>query len=480
LEDNFSVENLSELLKSTQKTLISLRLPSRLHSNSGNIVKLFPELSTKPRLMSLQKLSVLYDNSKERNQFCPTLLEELITNAPNISFVKLCDSIPLLFPPGGDGPEQISSSFEVLSVIEKLGREPVIQELIISHYKIDDSDYIELLRKMGTKKRNGLKKFEYESCICDLDKPESQPLLYVISLFKDTLQLLKIHQRRFVSLTGFQKMKCLTQLSLTAWNNFNSRCINLKNIFPVLKRLHIHTMTDDKYDSFFPDSETCPSLKCLQLTGFSLKINGFNQMLTVFPNVTNLQVSIKVDGEEILRRIWTQMTQLESLIISGVIDSKDSVDSVFTGISDHALEEITKDVINNLETMARIERRETILSLRNQHSQFPSIGDLTKLKSLTLSLTGMLNRDGRRSMHLTDLTGYFGFYSIQTLKELTVGNCEMTKTCCEILTRDSEIVELQSQDLNGFKTFNRKYEDNFVTTNNKSTWSCTPAFATWK
>jgi len=156
------------------------------------------------------------------------------------------------------------------------------------------------------------------------------------------------------------------------------------------------------------------------------------------------------DGEEILRQIWTRMTQLESLDLWGGIHTNESMDSLLTGISSHVLHEI-KDVVNNLDKISsEVERSEKILELRNQHCQLPSIVNLTKLKSLGLFLDhkgereDMWGRDWWDWKYVTDFTGYLALYSIKTLTNLEIrySDCgyhycgQMTDTCIDILAKD--------------------------------------------
>jgi len=165
--------------------------------------------------------------------------------------------------------------------------------------------------------------------------------------------------------------------------------------------------------------------------------NGFKQMCTVFPNLTKLKITTKVDGAEILKQIWSQMTQLEFLDFCGQTQTEDSMDSVLTGISTNGLQEIEmSDVFKNLEGMTnKVERREMILSLMNQHSTLPCIGNLTNLNSLTIQFIGK-GVDPNQRKSLTDLSGYLGLYSLNRLKHLRVDKCELTETCCEILRKD--------------------------------------------
>jgi len=436
LQEDYTVADISELLKSTPMLEI-FEIPGRLQSQSGNVVKLFPDSleNSKSKLTHLKTLIFPSENLEERNKFCPTFLEELITPAQNISSLDMSYS---------------SSSFEVLSLIEKLGREASIQELEISVDGHEHDDISNLLLRM-TAKPNGLKlkSFQCDSALNDL-------VLQLIQSFKETLEY--FHLSTFVcqSFTEFPKMSRLKRLTL-AWfpEDFEFRCINLNEIFPVLFELTVLVWQDEAEatEEFFSDSAPCPNMKSFQLGNSAcMTINAFNQMLNVFPNLTGLSIDIRVDGVEILRRIWSQMTRLEYLYICGRIQTTDAVDSILTGIPVHALQEM-RDIINNLDKIPlELERREIILKLRNQYSQLPSITHLTSLSELSIDLIGdgVKVKSNQRNL-LTDLSGYLGFYSMKRLRKLKVKSCKMTKKCCEILTKD---MGLESWE---FKT--SKYKD---------------------
>jgi len=133
----------------------------------------------------------------------------------------------------------------------------------------------------------------------------------------------------------------------------------------------------------------------------------------------------------------SQMTQLEDLSLYGKIEGVESLDALYTGIPVQRIQEF-EDVAIELKEMTVQIRAETIQHYKTLHCQFPSIGNLTNLKRLSLNTTGVGEQreeeEPTSETRMTDVFAYFGLYSMKHINKLDIGNCEFTKTGCEILT----------------------------------------------
>jgi len=93
---------------------------------------------------------------------------------------------------------------------------------------------------------------------------------------------------------------------------------------------------------------------------------------------------------------------------------------------------------NGLEQMSKEDREMEILRLTTQHRTLPSIHNLTKLKSLQLSIWGRESslKYPNELTQVTDLSGYLGLYSLKSLQHLYVHCCKISDACVRVLVED--------------------------------------------
>jgi len=151
------------------------------------------------------------------------------------------------------------------------------------------------------------------------------------------------------------------------------------------------------------------------------------------------------DGEEVIRNIWTRMTQLEGLHIYGEVAPQVNIDSLVTGIPVKEIKgrkmENLKVFFKSLEPLDMEMRREGISVETNKRrirsSGRPSIRNMTNLRSLKLKLSGGM---GGNDVYLTDVTGYFALYSLNNIQHLNVSQCQLSEPCAQILVKDKNLL----------------------------------------
>jgi len=303
---------------------------------------------------------------------------------------------------------------------------------------------------------NGLKLKSLDFLVNILGEEENSfeflPLL--AKLFKNSIQRLVVDEVS-PSLTQLPHMPKLETLELDVPNGFDSKCVNLNKLCPSLKELELYYRDryedadgDDEWEELLPNSDPCPNLKSLSLGQIVITIQLFDHILNIFPKLSKLVCDVGSDGEEILRKIMTRMTQLEDLSVYGEIEGIENIDALLTGIPVQHVQEL-QHVITGLKEMTVQLRSEVIRQYTTQYSQLPSIANLTNLKHLQLSTTGTRMSDEEEIVTtMTDVFAYFGLYSMKHIKKLKIQNCEFTKTGAEILTAEM-----------GLETWSFKNED---------------------
>jgi len=283
----------------------------------------------------------------------------------------------------------------------------------------------------------------------DKDTDSIQFLPSLANLFKNSIEHLYLDE----DCHSFMKLPFMPQLESLKLDipvDFDSKSVNLNKLFPALKKLELDSFDTWNYDDFIeseweellPNSEPCPNVNSLSLRSFTMRIQLFDHILNIFPKLTKIVLQVTTDGAQILRRIMTEMTQLEDLSVCGRIEGIENIDAFYTGIPVQKVQEL-EHVVTELKEMTAQLRADTIQHYRTRYSQFPFIANLTNLKRLwldTIGRSGEANNnplyDTDKDTRMTDVLAYFGLYSMKHINKLEINDCEFTKGGCEILTTE--------------------------------------------
>jgi len=258
----------------------------------------------------------------------------------------------------------------------------------------------------------------------------------MVELMKESLVSIQIHNSLSIPihLPRMPKLKLL-DLGMFRKHPQGFRFQDFNNSCPALQYLKLNS-ENKLLDEFFIGSECCPLIESLNLGNSKVNLQTFERTLEILPNLTELALTLTVDGADILQKIWTEMSQLEKLHIHGRLSTRIGIESLITGISYEEFKKIEKNMLNTLKDMTTEARRQTISEIIKKHRTLPSLGNLTNLRDLKLNMTSKVEKQRR---FLSDLTGYFGVYTLKNLRHLDISNCEVSKTCTEILVADMDL-----------------------------------------
>jgi len=259
------------------------------------------------------------------------------------------------------------------------------------------------------------------------------------NLFKNSLERLCVHEicSSFMQLPHMPK---LGRLEFLIYRDFDSKFVDLNKLFPALKELELDGwdfLGDFEWEEFLPNSAPCPNVNSLSVARI-VRFQLFDHILNIFPKLTKLEVEVKTDGVQILRKIMIELTQLEDLSLDGTLEGIQNIDAILSGIPVQKVQEL-EYVVTELKEMSVQLRQDTIRHYRTQHCQFPSIANLTNLKRLQLGTIGR-SHDGEgeppKNTRMTDVFAFFCLYSMKHINKLEIGDCEFTTTACKILTAE--------------------------------------------